>query len=363
MGNRSPVSLFRLGGTVGGKCPCSRGWVQLTAQDWCLFLKDNPIRMKRSILLLLAGILATTVSLAQVTGRRTIKGLQSPESVVAWKNGYFVSQMGYAPDPAAKDGNGAIAFVKGRKIKYPRYFNDTLHAPKGLTIIGHTLYVTDIDHLKGYDIRNRKKVFDLNLEDRAGMLNDITPANDSLLVMTDSFKGDVWLVNPHSVTMKRLGNIPAANGVLYNPLTDELYVCSMGPDMNGKGLLWHRKLNVNGDVFEPVKNSPTGLFDGIVQLDSSHLCLSDWTTEIKIKQGPKYGTLHVYDLSTGDDFPVLVKQSPADIALDKRKGLLIPVMLNNTLEIWSPEETESIYVPVITGGKPGTASAPVDRSH
>lgn len=319
--------------------------------------------MKRSIFLLLAGILATTVSLAQLTGRRTVKGLLSPESVVAWKGGYFVSQMGYKPDPEAKDGNGAIAFVKGRKIHSPRYFDDTLHAPKGLTIIGHILYVTDIDHLKGYDIRSRKKVFDLNLEGKAGMLNDITPANDSLLVMTDSFKGDVWLVNPRTVTMKQLGNIPAANGVLYNKLTDELYVCSMGPGMNGKGLLWHRKLHVGGDVFQPAENSPTGLFDGIVQLDSDHLCLSDWTAEHMLKDAPKYATLHVYNLKSATDFPILVKHSPADIALNRRNGLLIPVMLDNTLEIWSPEETESIYVPVLTGGRPGTASAPVDRSH
>ncbi|NML36314.1 hypothetical protein HHL17_03795 [Chitinophaga sp. G-6-1-13] len=319
--------------------------------------------MKKSLPLLLAGILATTVSFAQSTGLRTVTGLLSPESVVAWKGGYFVSQMGYVPDLAAKDGNGAIAFVKGHKIKSPRYFNDTLHAPKGLTIIDHTLYVTDIDHLKGYDIKSRKKVFDLNLEGKAGMLNDITPANDSLLVMTDSFKGDVWLVNSHTVTIKQLGNIPAANGVLYNKSTDELYVCSMGPGMNGKGLLWHRKLNVNGEVFEPVKNSPTGLFDGIVQLDSNHLCVSDWTAVIELKHGPKHGTLHVYNLSAGTDFPILVTHSPADIALDKWHQLLIPVMLDNTLQIWSPEETESIYVPVITGGKLGTASVPVDRSH
>ncbi|MBC9911088.1 hypothetical protein [Chitinophaga varians] len=319
--------------------------------------------MKRSILLLLAGILATTVSLAQVTSRRTVKGLLSPESVVAWKGGYFVSQMGYVPDPAAKDGNGAIAFVKGSKIKSSRYFSDTLHAPKGLTIIGHTLYVTDIDHLKGYDIKSRKKVFDFNLEGKAGMLNDIAPANDSLLVMTDSFKGDVWLVNPYAVTMRHLGNIPAANGVLYNKLTDELYVCSMGPDMNGKGLLWHRKLNVNGEVFEPVMNSPTGLLDGIVQLDSNHLAVSDWIPAIKLKSGPKYGTLHVYNLSKGTEASLLITHSPADIALDKWHQLLVPVMLDNILEIWSPEETEATYVPVITGGKPGTASVPVDRSH
>lgn len=318
--------------------------------------------MNRSIYLLLAGLLVTTASFAQRNApfvQRTVTGLVTPESVVAWKGGYFVSQIGPRLDPAAKDGDGSIAFIKAGKVQSLRYFDDTLNAPKGLTITRGTLYVTDIDHLKGYDIKSRKKIFDLNLEGKAGVLNDITPVHDSLLVVTDSFKGDVWLVNPHSSAVKPLGNIPAANGVVYDESTDELYVCSMGPDMNGKGQLWHRRLDVAGDVFKPVKNSPTGLFDGIVQLDASHLLLSDWITV----NAPKEGLLHVYDLNAGNAYQVLVRRSPADIALDKQHRLLIPVMLDNKLEIWSEESTKSIYVPVITGGKPGTASVPVDRSH
>lgn len=283
--------------------------------------------MSKTIPLLLAGVLAATVSFAQ----QTITGLQTPESVVAWKDGYFVSQIGPTPDPFVKDGNGSIAWVKSGKVQSARYFNDTLNAPKGLEIIGHTLYVADIDHLKGYDIDSRKKVFDLVPEGQNRQLNDLTVVHDSLLVVSDCVTGDILLVNPRTAAVKLLGNIVVANGVTYDEATDQLYVCSMGPEMNGTGHLYHRRVDVAEDVFQPVKNSPAGLFDGIVQLDASHLVLSDWIT---VKE-PKEGLLQVYDLKTGTSHSIKVIHSPADIALDKRNhALLIPVMLDAKLEIW-----------------------------
>lgn len=282
--------------------------------------------MNKTIPLLFAGILAATASFAQ----QTITGLQTPESVVAWKDGYFVSQIGPAPAPFVKDGDGSIAWVKSGKVQSARYFNDTLNAPKGLEIIGHTLYVADMDHLKGYDIDSREKVFDLVPEGKNRQLNDLTVVHDSLLVVSDCVTGDILLVNPRTAAVKLLGNIVVANGVTYDEATDQLYVCSMGPEMNGTGHLYHRRVDVE-DVFQPVKNSPTGLFDGIVQLDDSHLVMSDWIT---VKE-PKEGLLQVYDLKTGTSHSLKVIHSPADIALDKRNhALLIPVMLDAKLEIW-----------------------------
>lgn len=283
--------------------------------------------MKRMLPLLLAGMLASTAIYAQ----QTVAGLATPESVVAWKDGYFVSQIGPRPDPFVKDGDGSIAWVKSGKVQSSRYFDDTLNAPKGLEIIGHTLYVADIDHLKGYDINSRKKVFDLIPEGKNRQLNDLTVVHDSLLVVSDCVTGDILLVNPRTAAVKLLGNIVVANGVTYDEATDQLYVCSMGPEMNGKGHLYHRRVDVADDVFQPVKNSPTGLFDGIVQLDANHLVMSDWIT---VKE-PKEGLLQVYDLKTGASHSIKVIHSPADIALDKRNhALLIPVMLDEKLEIW-----------------------------
>lgn len=283
--------------------------------------------MKRTISLLLATMLAAT----HIHAQQTVTSLATPESAVAWKDGYFVSQIGPKPDPFTKDGDGSIAWVQAGKVQSSRYFNDTLNAPKGLEIIGHTLYVTDMDHLKGYDIDTRKKVFDLAPGGKDRQLNDLTVVHDSLLVVSDCVTGDILLVNPRTAAVKQLGNLVVANGVVYDEAADQLYVCTMGPGMNGEGHLYHRQIDVADDVFQPVKNSPTGLFDGIVQLDASHLLLSDWIT---VKE-PKEGLLQVYDLKTATSHSIKAIHSPADIALDKRRHtLLIPVMLDGKLEIW-----------------------------
>jgi hypothetical protein len=267
-----------------------------------------------------------------VYAQQTITGLALPESVIAYNDGYFVSDIGFNLDPMAKDGDGAISYInKAGKLEAFKYFNDTLNAPKGLEIIGNVLYVADIDHLKGYDITTRKKVFDLNLEGKAALLNDVSRVNDSLLVVTDSFKDNVLLVNAHTGTYSILnGNIPVPNGVLYDAHTDEVYVCSMGANMDSTGKLFRKKLHDGNAVFEPMEVSPVGLFDGIVQLDDDHLLVSDWIT---IKN-PEKGNLYVYDIAAKSYRRIAIKRSPADIALDKKhRTLLIPELLDNRLEV------------------------------
>jgi DNA-binding beta-propeller fold protein YncE len=264
--------------------------------------------------------------------QQTITGLVTPESVVAYKGGYFVSDMGPKLDATAKDGDGAICFINGKgKVESLKYFDDTLNAPKGLDIIGDVIYVADIDHLKGYNITTRKKVFDLNMEGKAILLNDLSRVDDSLLVITDSFKSHVLLVNVHTASWHILkGEIVVPNGILYNAHNDEVYVCSMGANLDGNGKLYAKKLHDDNAAFELVEGTPTGLFDGIIQLDDHRLLLSDWIT---IKD-PVKGNLYVYDIDKKQYTLLAAERAPADIALDvKQHTLLIPQMLDNRLAI------------------------------
>ncbi|HEY9260926.1 hypothetical protein [Chitinophaga sp.] len=270
--------------------------------------------------------------LSFVTQAQTITGLASPESVVAYKGGYFVSDIGAKLEPTAKDGDGGISYINSHgKLQDLKYFDDTLNAPKGLDIIGDVLYVADIDHLRGYNITTRKKVFDLNLEGKAILLNDLNKVDDSLLVITDSFKGQVLLVNVHTAGWSILkGDIIVPNGVLYDAHSDNVYVCSMGADLDGTGKLFSKKLHDDAAAFEPLEGTPVGLFDGIVQLDDHRLLVSDWIT---IKD-PVKGNLYVYDIDKKQYTKIDVAHGPADIALDvKKHTLLIPQLLDNRLEI------------------------------
>ena len=269
-----------------------------------------------------------------IASAQTVAGLASPESVVAYKGGYFVSNIGAKLEPTAKDGDGAISYINSNgKLQEVKYFDDILNAPKGLDIIGDILFVADIDHLKGYHITTRKKVFDLNLEGKAILLNDLSKVDDSLLVITDSFKNNVLLVNVHTGSWVILkGDIIVPNGVVYDAHTDNVYVCSMGADLDGTGQLFSKKLHDDAASFEPVPGTPVGLFDGIVQLDDHRLLVSDWIT---IKD-PVKGNFYVYDINKKKYTKLDATRGPADIALDvKQHTLLIPELLDNRLEIVS----------------------------
>jgi len=281
----------------------------------------------------LIPVLAILLIPCVLHAQQTIGGLASPESAVAYKGGYFVSDIGAKLDATAKDGDGAISYINDKgKLEIFKYFDDTLHAPKGLDIIGNVLYVADIDHLKGYDISSRKKVFDLNLEGgKAILLNDLTKVNDSMLVVTDSFKDHALLVNVQTGAYTALqGSMAVPNGVAYNTKTDELYVCSMGPNLDGTGKIFSKKLHDPNAVFTPLENTPTGVLDGIVLLDDHRLLVSDW---IVIKE-PVKGNLYVYDLDKKQYTKIEVERGPADIAIDaKQQALLIPQLLDNQLKI------------------------------
>lgn len=263
--------------------------------------------------------------------QQSISGLSNPESVVAVNGGYFISNIGPKLDPVAKDGDGFISYIDSKGKLSLKYFDDALNAPKGLEVINNVLYVADIDHVKGYDLSTRKKVFDLNLEGKAALLNDLSRVDDSTLVVTDSFKDQVLLVNVHTSDWTMLkGNIVTANGVLYDAHSDNIYVCSMGPNLDGTGKIFVKKLHDDNAAFEPVEGTPTGLFDGIVQLDDHRLLVSDWIT---IKD-PVKGNFYVYDTNSKNYTKVTSMRSPADIALDaKHHTLLVPQLLDNKLVI------------------------------
>ncbi|MET3875348.1 hypothetical protein [Chitinophaga sp. OAE865] len=262
--------------------------------------------------------------------RQTFNGLTLPESAVAYNGGYFVSGIGAKLAPV-KDGDGVISHIGSDGKLVLKYFEDTLHAPSGLQLMNNILYVADLDHLKGYDVVTKKKVFDLNLEGKEGMLNDVCRVNDSLLLTTDSFKGHVLMVNIFTGTYTVLkGNMAAPNGVCYDAAADKVYVCAMGPNYDGAGKVYAKKLHDGNAAFEPLEGAPVGLLDGMILLDDHRLLISDWIT----LSNPTAGKLHVYDLNKKQYTTINTQRAPADIALDaKQQVLLMPQMLDNLLRI------------------------------
>jgi hypothetical protein len=61
----------------------------------------------------------------------------------------------------------------------------TLNAPKGMAIVGGTLWVADIDHVRKFDLATGKPAGEVKL-DGAAFLNDVAAAPDGSIVVSDT---------------------------------------------------------------------------------------------------------------------------------------------------------------------------------
>ena len=108
-------------------------------------------------------------------------GFMTPESALhdPVADLYLVSNI--EGGPGDEDGNGFISRVSPdgavQSLKWIDGFSDgiTLNAPKGMAIVGETLYVADIDHVRKFDRRAGTPAGAIKI-DGAKFLNDITPA-------------------------------------------------------------------------------------------------------------------------------------------------------------------------------------------
>jgi sugar lactone lactonase YvrE len=121
-------------------------------------------------------------------------GLSTPESVLwsATHNAWSVSNIN--GNPSARDDNGFIVRLSadGGIMDTVPFINGadddiTLHAPKGMAIIGDTLWVTDIDAMRGFNLATGTLVASVDLAPLgATFLNDATAAADGNVYITDT---------------------------------------------------------------------------------------------------------------------------------------------------------------------------------
>ena len=125
---------------------------------------------------------------------------------------YFIANVNGAP--AARDNNGFITKLDPRGHVIALKFigpskASSLHAPKGLAIVGKTLYVLDLDHVRGYDTERGGLVLDIDMAPyKATFLNDLTRDAEGNLYLSDSQSNFVARIEPehgHRVTILARG--------------------------------------------------------------------------------------------------------------------------------------------------------------
>jgi hypothetical protein len=286
--------------------------------------------MKFKIPVIFVIAVISTVLSHSASAQRTITGFQAPESVITSGGKIFVSNIGGTqPNPMALDSNGFISELAADGKIIEKKFNKTiLNGPKGLAIIGSTLYTADINRVVGFNINSGAKVFELSFPD-AKMLNDLCTVDDKHLVVSESVGGNIYLINVTAKSFDMIGNIGGANGVTYDAVTKKLYACGMGMNMDGSGKLYVKDMSSKGAAFTELPDSPTGVFDGLEMIDNDHLLVTDWHGADSTK-----GRFVIYNLKDNSIKTYAVDAGPADVHYNKASHTFyLPQMIKNSLLI------------------------------
>jgi len=259
-------------------------------------------------------------------------GLQTPESVLydPDQDLYFISNIN--GQPLAADDNGYISRVNPETLQGDMKWIDgakpdvTLNAPKGMAIIGDTLYVTDITAVRKF---NRK----------TGAPEGEIPIKGGTFLNDAASDGT-------SVYVSDMGMQAGAGGKFEPSGTDSIWKIitgtkaekiASGKDLKGPnglevvdGNVWVVSFGGN-ELYEIEKGKkknvttlPKGGLDGLVHLSDGSFLVSSWDAKA------------VYRGKPGGAFTAIVENvnAPADIGYDtKRNRLLIPHFMDSIVTI------------------------------
>ena len=259
----------------------------------------------------------------------TIEGFSSPESTIVNKSDLYVSNVGKELKPTLKDGDGFISKLDvNGKIK-ELHFIDGLDAPKGMGIVGNTLFIADINTLRGFDLSTKKEVFNVVFEG-VNFLNDITVKDSNTLFIGASDTSAIYEVNISNKSYKKLMDFTVTNGLFYED--GILYAAQLGSTtqnmFDGKGKLYKIDLKDNNKLTQ--LGNFEGVLDGVTKVGNK-VYVSDWGN------AKDTGIVRVYDLKTKEE-TILKLQSfmgAADFWIDeKTKKIFMPQMIGNKVTIF-----------------------------
>jgi hypothetical protein len=270
-----------------------------------------------------------------------VEALEDPESVRydPDQDVYFISNMlGYG---SAKDGAGYITRVLAGDITQSSVFAEsgrngvTLNAPKGMAIVGDTLWVADIDVLRGFDRRTGRPVGQVDftafhptlLNDVGAGPNGTLRVSDSGLLMSDKgvlYKGGdrVFEMDSHRrVTVVATGpQLGHPNGVTWDRNTRRWLMVNFAPF--GSALVSFAA--DSGNARQVLVDGP-GKYDGVEVLGDGRVLYTCWNDS----------SVHVY--ANGEDHQLIRNlPTPADLGVDTKRGrIAVPLSGPGRVEIWA----------------------------
>jgi DNA-binding beta-propeller fold protein YncE len=268
----------------------------------------------------------------------TVTELQSPYSFVndPVDKSYFISSVNGEAETA--DNNGFITKLnpngKLLNLKFIQGGKDdvTLHAPKGMALVEHVLYVADLDTLRGFDTTTGKPVMALTI--RSPATSQSEPLQTSLSDVTFDGKGHLYCSDQKANTIYRVDLATQMVSVL---VTDRSLA---GPS----GLAVHPKsgqiIAVSWEKGKISEISPEGV---VTELFSNGF-FSNRFQNLRGVDFDRWGNMYVSDFTTGKvwrmswdkRFQVIAEflPSPGDLSIDRANNLiLVPYELAHAAEM------------------------------
>jgi len=257
----------------------------------------------------------------------TVTELQSPYSFVndPLEKGYYISSVNGEAETA--DNNGFITKLnphgKLLNLKFIQGGKDdvTLHAPKGMALVEHVLYVADLDTLRGFDTTTGKPVMTLTVRQPATSrseslqpsLSDVTFDGKEYLYCSDQKANTIYRVNLATQTVSVLitdRSLAGPSGLAIHPKSGQIIAVS-----------WEK-----GKISEV---SP----DGVVTELFSNGFFSNRFQNLRGVDFDRWGNMYVSDFTTGKvwrmswdkRFQVIAEflPSPGDLGIDRANNLIL----------------------------------------
>mgnify|MGYP002788646882 CR=1 FL=1 len=308
----------------------------------------SPRRRARSISAVLALPLLALVACGRgdapvpevPEGRIAVKvgevgGLSEPESARydSRRDVWYVSNIAGGPSDA--DGRGYITRISGDLETVDTMWVASgvdgvmLDAPKGMALVGDTLWVTDIRAIRGINVLDGSPVASVDIPG-AVSLNDITYGTDGSLYITDtgieftatgmSHPGPdrVFRVTGREVAeVLRFADAPAPNGIAVDADRGNLVIVPLASPTIYR---W----TIGDSVADSVATGPGG-YDGVMVLGDGRVLISSWADS----------TVHVLDGTVLSPMITGVP-SPADLGVDTMRGhVAIPLLELGRVEFWT----------------------------
>jgi len=285
------------------------------------FLRLGRSRLGTVLCVCLFGVVTAHQAGAQVT----VVDLQSPYSFVSGPAGneYFISSVNGEPEQA--DNNGFITKLDaGGKLASLKFIQGgkngvTLHAPKGMAFTGETLYVADLDAIRGFDAATGRPTGTMTIPAGASggasavSLTDVAFDGKELLYCSDQRANRIYRVEIASGKVSLLiadPQLAGPAGLALHPKSGQLIVVSWD-----KGKIF--EISPDGHLTELVSN---GFFSGRfanlrgVDFDRwANMYVSDFTTG------------KVWRMTWDKRFQVIAEYlpSPGDLGIDRTNNLIL----------------------------------------